>query len=127
MDLPQLEKFRTMLTAEKDRLERELTSFAARDPKMRGDWDTRFPSAAPSGAAMSHSSLEEQADLREEFESELAQEQSLESRLADVERALERIRANTFGLCRACGEPISEERLGANPAAEYNIEHQPRE
>ena len=122
-----LEEFNATLLKEKERLERELGSFATRDPKMRDDWDTRFPSSAPSAASSSHASLEEQADLREEFETEIAQEHSLESRLAEVNRAIDRIAENDFGRCKACGVPIPLERLRANPAAEYDIAHQPKE
>lgn len=114
------------LEEEKRRLEAELSLLATKDPKMRGDWDARFPSP-PSGAPPSaHASQEEQADAFEEYETERAQEQSLESRLAEVDGALERIRANAYGTCRACGRTISEARLRANPAAEYDIEHQPK-
>ena len=119
------EQFKSLLLEEKIRLEKELASFASKDPKMKDDWDTVFPAAASSEAHGSHSSMDEQADIREEYESGLAQEQSLESRLAEVNRALERIQNNGFGACRTCRQPISEERLKANPAAEYDIEHQP--
>ena len=94
---------------------------------MADDWDARFPAGAPLASPLSHSSQDEQADLREEFETELAQEHVLELRLREVKRALERIETARFGLCRECGNPIPEERLRANPAAEYHLEHQPRE
>lgn len=122
-----IEQFNAILLEEKNRLEHTLAAFAVKDPKMRGDWDTIFPASAPLASPMSHTSQEEQADIREEFESELAQEQSLESRLWEVNKALERIKNHAFGLCRGCGQAISEERLRANPAAEYDIEHQPKE
>ena len=111
------------LSAEQQRLQSELASFATRDPKMADDWDSRFPAA--SDGSGSHASQEEQADFREAFESDIAQEHALESRLREVNAALERIADRTFGFCRACGKPIPEERLGANPAAAYDIEHQP--
>lgn len=121
-----METFRQLLTAERERLERALASFASKDPKMRDDWDARFPAATELAASLSHSAQDEQADFREEFETELAQEQSLELRLREVRQALERIRQGTFGACLACGEAIPEERLRANPAAAYDIPHQPR-
>lgn len=127
MDPTRIEKFKALLIAEQERLAGELASFATKDPKVRGDWDARFPAAAELAASMSHSSQDEQADLREEFETESAQEQALELRLREVEAALERISAHTFGRCRACGEEISEDRLRANPAAAYDMAHQPRE
>ena len=127
MDPARLDQFKTLLEKEVERLTRELAIFATSDPSMRDDWDTSFPRGAPLAGAASHSSQEEQADIREEYETELAQEQTLEVRLREVKRALIRIADGTFGLCRECTKTIPEERLHANPAAEYDIEHQPRE
>jgi RNA polymerase-binding protein DksA len=39
-----------------------------------------------------------------------------------LERALERIENNTYGVCRVTGEPISKERLEAVPHTEISIE-----
>ncbi|WSZ86822.1 TraR/DksA C4-type zinc finger protein [Streptomyces sp. NBC_00859] len=39
------------------------------------------------------------------------------SRLADVDRALERIERGEYGRCERCGEPIPAERLEVRPAA----------
>ena len=127
MDPQTIAQFRELLEAERLRLTSELAAFASRDPTMRGDWDTTFPAASPGSPPSAHSTQEEQADLREEYETTIAQEQSLESRLEAVVRALERIDQNAFGSCRACRQPIPLERLQANPAAEYDMTHQPRE
>ena len=48
---------------------------------------------------------------------ELAILERTESQLADVERALDRLDAGTYGTCEACGEPIGAARLRARPAA----------
>lgn len=39
--------------------------------------------------------------------------------LSEVDRALDRIKAGTYGLCLACHRPIENERLDAAPQAEY--------
>ena len=122
-----LQKLKNELVEEKKRLEDELSSFAVKDPHMRDNWDAKFPATAASAPPFSHSSQEEQADIREEYEAELAQEQSLEGRLREVRRALERMAEGAYGRCKTCGDPIPEERLAANPAAEYDIKHQSRE
>ena len=127
MELPLQEELKTNLIREKERLEKELSSFAVKDPRMRDNWDAKFPTPAAISASMSHSSADEQADLREEYETELAQEQSLKLRLREVNQALDRIGQGGFGICKTCGKPIPEERLRANPAAAYDMEHQPRE
>jgi DnaK suppressor protein len=43
----------------------------------------------------------------------------MEAKIADVERALERLEAGTYGICEACGQPIVEARLEAWPAARF--------
>ena len=42
---------------------------------------------------------------------------TIQERLVQVERALERIEAGTYGRCETCGEAISPERLEAFPSA----------
>lgn len=121
------EQIKHSLTAEKERLEKELSSFAVKNPRVRDDWNATFPAVASEAGPLSHSAEDEQADIREEFETELAQEQSLELRLREVNRALDRAETDSFGVCKTCGKPIPEERLVANPAAEYDMEHQPRD
>jgi len=39
----------------------------------------------------------------------------LAAKLADVERALEKLDEGTYGVCDACGSPITPERLEAIP------------
>ncbi|MEV4642953.1 TraR/DksA C4-type zinc finger protein [Actinoplanes sp. NPDC049548] len=40
-------------------------------------------------------------------------------RLADVDDALRRVAAGTYGVCERCGEPIGDERLAARPFARF--------
>lgn len=48
--------------------------------------------------------------------------ESVEAELVDVDRALGRLEEGTYGLCTACGRPISAERLEALPATPYCID-----
>jgi RNA polymerase-binding transcription factor DksA len=41
--------------------------------------------------------------------------------LADVDRALDRVAAGTYGTCARCGRPIGADRLAARPTAELCI------
>jgi RNA polymerase-binding transcription factor DksA len=50
--------------------------------------------------------------------------EQVEAELADVDRALRRLDDGTYGICEACGNPISDERLAALPAARFCIAHQ---
>lgn len=42
--------------------------------------------------------------------------------LEDLDAALEKFEAGTFGMCESCGAPISEARLEAMPAARLCID-----
>jgi DnaK suppressor protein len=46
---------------------------------------------------------------------------SLKESLAEVEHALAKFEAGTYGLCESCGEPIAPARLEAKPAARLCI------
>ena|SRR3989338_426872 len=122
MDKSFIDELKQKLLEEKTLLEKDLSSFAQKDLKMKGDWDTAFPQMGEAQSG-SHSSLDESADEVEEFENLTAKEFTLETRLAEVNRALERVAKDNFGLCQKCGKEISEERLRANPAAEFDIGH----
>jgi len=50
--------------------------------------------------------------------------EQVEAELADIERALRRLDEGTYGRCEACGRPIGDERLEAQPAARFCITHQ---
>jgi RNA polymerase-binding protein DksA len=51
-------------------------------------------------------------------------EENSEHVLADINAALERIEAGTYGICTNCGKPIAEERLEARPWATLCIDCQ---
>ncbi len=94
----------------KQTLEKELKSFAKKDVKLKGDWDTRYPKFNGGG-------LEEEADEVQEYEKLLSVEYSLELRLKDVDSALEKIKKGKYGECEKCGKKISIERLKVCPEA----------
>lgn len=125
MDMNQtiLEELEKALRAEHDRLVGELKGFARPDSKVAGDWDALYPRFEANEGG-SHAAQDEEADEVEEYEMRLATEESLETRLLEVNRALERVKLGSYGLCAKCRKPLSLERLRANPAAEYDIEHE---
>jgi DnaK suppressor protein len=43
--------------------------------------------------------------------------------LEDIDRALNKIKEGTYGVCEGTGQPISKARLEANPYARYCIEY----
>lgn len=48
---------------------------------------------------------------------------TLKETLAEVEHALAKFDAGTYGLCEVCSKPIAEARLEAMPAARFCIDH----
>lgn len=124
LDQSVFNELKQKLLDEKQKLEKELSAFAVRDPKMKGDWDTRFPKMGEK-SDFSSGALEERADEIEEYATELSSEYALESRLKEINDALERMEKGTYGQCEKCGGDVSLERLRANPAAATDIEHAP--
>jgi RNA polymerase-binding transcription factor DksA len=68
-----------------------------------------------------------QADLGTETfdrERDLSILEQVEAELGDVEHALARLENGTYGLCEACGRPIDEARLEAQPATRFCMNDQ---
>ena len=57
-----------------------------------------------------------------EREKELGLEQTLKAHLDQVERALKRVEAGTYGECESCGKAIAQGRLDAMPEATLCID-----
>jgi DnaK suppressor protein len=99
------------LEKEKTAIEIQLETFADKDPKLKGDWDSRFPKFGDN--------IEDAADEVTEYASRLPVEFSLETRLKDVNDALERLKNGQYGKCEKCGKGIGEDRLEVLPAARF--------
>ncbi len=104
------QKIQSLLEAEKARLEKELESFAVKDPNLKGNWDAK-------PINNEDTDMEEKADEMTEYDNRLSLEHSLELKLKDVDAALEKITAGNYGICEKCGKKIEEERLQAAPEA----------
>ncbi|MHB8651932.1 MAG: TraR/DksA family transcriptional regulator [Minisyncoccota bacterium] len=107
------EHFKEALEKEQAVLENELKSVGRQNTQAPGGWE---PTPAPIDILRADPS--EVAEGIEEFEGRAAIETELENRLLSVQAALDRIANGTYGLCRVCGEPIENDRLEANPAAD---------
>lgn len=111
MDKKILEQLKKKLKERKARLESELASFAKKDEKVKGDYDTRFPDFGTT------QSTDEEALEVAVYDSALPVEYALELRLADINKALEKIKNNIYGQCENCAEKIDIRRLEAMPEA----------
>lgn len=59
-----------------------------------------------------------------EREKDLSILERVESELADIEHAMQRLEDGTYGTCEACGRPIDAARLDAMPAARLCLDDQ---
>ncbi len=112
MDKESKKQLKKKLLAEKDKLTKELSSFAKKDPKRKGNWLTKLPFL---GNDRSHK--DESAERIEAYESRLPVEHTLEDRLKKVNEALEKIDNNGYGKCEKCGKDIRPARLEVVPEA----------
>ncbi len=100
-----------LLSAERERVEALL-----RDTTRAGDEDR--DTAGETG------DIEDPAQPLTDEEGEDAVAAGLRERLAALERAEARLAAGTYGRSVRSGQPIPEERLEADPAAELTIEEE---
>lgn len=123
MDKKLLQELKESLEKKKMAIEKELEKFAKRDEKLKGDWDTRFPRF--NGGETGSAALEKAADEVEEYSTLLSLEHNLETRLRDINSALEKIGKGKYGICEKCGKEIPIERLKVYPEARLclNCEH----
>ena len=113
-----LQKLEEKLKQDKQELEKELGTFATKDKKLKGDWDTNFPQYSEGGSS---SDLDIAAEEVEEYSNLLPVEHVLEIRLENINSALKKIRTDKYGICEKCEKEISLERLKVSPEAKYCI------
>ncbi len=100
-------KLRSDLDSERADLERQLTELE-KDGSAAPDFDENF---ADSGQVAAEQG--ENLTLAANFRDQLAQ----------VQAAMARLDAGTYGSCETCSKPIGEDRLEAMPAARFCIDH----
>jgi len=118
-----LQKLKEKLEKEKTSIEKELQKFARKDEKLTGDWDTRFPRWDKESGS---SALEQAADEVEEYATLLPIEHSLETRLKNINLALEKIKKKKYGICEKCGKKIPLKRLKVAPEARFCLKCTPK-
>ncbi len=102
------------LLEQKRKLEEELGTFTVKNPRIAGDTNAIFPKYG--------TEPEDNAHEVEDFITNKSLEGVLEKQLRDVESALKRIDAGTYGICKFTNKPIGEKRLRARPTSNSTVE-----
>lgn len=114
MERSRIEQFKEQLLKEKAQLEGDLSESAV---KTDDHWETKRQQFDEAGRFEE----EERADEVEEYEKDASVDRQLETRIADINAALHKINAGTYGTCERCKKEINETRLAANPAARTHV------
>ena len=104
--------YKTKLEEEKKLLEEELRNLGRVDNS--GDWETVIDNE------ISNQEVQDEADMAEkasDYEERSIKLNTLEIRLSDVNKALEKINSENYGICEICNKEIEKDRLEVNPAA----------
>ena len=110
--------FKKKLDEEKTTLLSELKTVGTKNPDNSEDWVAKPTQMDSTGADQN-----ETADAYEAYGENAAILNGLEIRLGEVNKAIENISKNKYGICEKCKKPIEIDRLKANPAAPTCMEH----
>lgn len=104
----------------RERLLQERTQLLQRIAEQRGGLLSRADMAADHF----DNSFQSRAQIRSERQTEFAINEHETAELGDIEAALERLDAGTYGQCNDCGATIPPARLNAYPTAKRCIDCQ---
>ena len=107
---PRLEEMLAVVT-------NELKDLGIHNPEVKEDW------IATPARESTEADPNLEADRVEDWNERRAILAELETRYNNLNRALQKIETETYGICEICNEPISTDRLAANPAARTCQEH----
>lgn len=102
-----IEKIKLDLLAEKEQIIKDLDEFE--NTTEGSNHIVKFPEYGEKP--------DENAQEIGDYSANLVKDKVLNSSLKDIEGALKRIEDGSYGICKYCGEPISEKRLLARPVA----------
>ncbi len=108
------------LSLHRERLLQERTQLLQRIAEQRGGLVSRADMAADHF----DNSFQSRAQIRTERQTEFAINEHETAELGDIDAALERMDADTYGQCTDCGVTIPPERLNAYPTAKRCIDCQ---
>lgn len=111
-------KYKKLLEEEKVKLLAELNTVAKEDPTSPNGWE-----AMETDLDSDSADENETADEIENYEENQGIVSKLATQLKQVDLALDKITADTYGKCDVCGEEIPEARLDASPSSITCIKH----
>lgn len=114
MDGENLRAIKENLDLERKDLEERLAQFSRKNPKNAEDFNATFPDIGDKE--------DENAAEVDTYSTNLTLERTLESALRDVQSALKRIAAGTYGICKYCSKEIDPKRLLARPVSSACID-----
>jgi DnaK suppressor protein len=116
----ELDGFRTLLLAERARLQGAVDHIHAEHPGSIED------ELGEIGGGGSDNHLGDTASATFDRELDEGLEDGAKQTLADIEAALARIDSGTYGICEICGKPIGADRLRVIAWARFCIDDQRR-
>ena len=98
-----LEHFKSKLSIQKEKLEKEIGQYQKEDPYKKNLRESEV--------------MDDAITEIEEHDRLIATSEELKKDLRAVERALERVETQKYGVCVSCGNKIEEKRLEVVPTA----------
>lgn len=110
-----LNNLKQQLEQERDKIQKDLSGISNQNPDSSSkSWDVKKQEFSTGGPL----DLESETDEVEEFINRLPIETQLETKLAAINKALERIKKGSYGACTQCEKSIPVARLQAMPETE---------
>ncbi len=104
-----IKEIEKQLLSQKKQILDDLSDLSHKDEHESDDRGVSFPEYGDKP--------DENAQEISDYSTNVVTEKVLEKSLADIDGALNRIKAKTYGICKYCGKPIAERRLLARPTA----------
>ena len=109
-----IEDIKKSLLGRKEQINKDLAAIGKQDKNDKNDYKVSFPEYGNKD--------DENAQEINEYTTNLATEQVLESTLKDIDTAITRIEEGIYGTCKYCGEQIGKKRMQARPVASSCVE-----
>jgi len=109
IDNKTIQEIEKNLLDQREKITSDLAAMSRRDYHESDDRTATFPDYGDKP--------DENAQEISDYTTNVATEKMLEKSLEDIDKALERIKKGTYGICKYCGNPISAKRLLARPTA----------